>query len=99
MGVRGSGGGDGVARTLERRTLVTKHLLALRWMNPNALVYLHESHEKGEARVDFELCTCGAGRGGSAASLECTLWRIRRVQGTEGRGHSPSASSMTQSAS
>jgi len=35
---------------------VTKHLLALRWTNPNALVFLRDSPDTGEAHVEFELC-------------------------------------------
>ena len=38
-----------------RRRVVTKHLLALRWMNPTALVYLRDSPEAGESHVEFEL--------------------------------------------
>ena len=38
--------------------LVTKHLLAFRWANPNALTYLHEKRttEGESAYVTYELC-------------------------------------------
>ena len=38
--------------------LVTKHLLAFRWANPNALTYLHEKRttEGASAYVTYELC-------------------------------------------
>ncbi len=42
-----------------RSSLVRKHLLAFRWANPNALVYLHE-HRVPAAKtafVSYELCT------------------------------------------
>lgn len=38
-----------------RRDVVLKHLLALRWMNPGAMVYLRESNEEGQAHVEYEL--------------------------------------------
>ena len=37
------------------RDVVLKHLLALRWMNPGAMVYLRESTEEGQAHVEYEL--------------------------------------------
>ena len=44
-------GGNAVARDL-----VLKHLLALRWMNPNAVIYLREYKGQGSPEVDYELC-------------------------------------------
>lgn len=43
-----------------RRTIVTKHLLGLRWMNPNSLVFLRDSPDAGHAHVEFELCEFAA---------------------------------------
>jgi hypothetical protein len=48
-------GGNAVARDL-----VVKHLLALRWMNPNAVIYLREVKGQGCPEVDYELCESGA---------------------------------------
>jgi len=47
-------GGNAVARDL-----VLKHLLALRWMNPNAVIYLREYKGQGSPEVDYELCKPG----------------------------------------
>lgn len=47
-------GGNAVARDL-----VLKHLLALRWMNPNAVIYLREYKGQGSPEVDYELCEPG----------------------------------------
>jgi hypothetical protein len=38
------------------REIVTKHLLALRWMNPNAVIYLREYRGQGTPEVEYELC-------------------------------------------
>ncbi len=46
------------ARPRRRSDIVKKHLLALRWTNPDALIYLRESKEHGTAHVEFELCAC-----------------------------------------
>ena len=32
------------------------HLLALRWMNPNAIIYLREFKGQGTPEMDMELC-------------------------------------------
>jgi hypothetical protein len=76
------------------RDLILKHLLALRWMNPNALVYLHEAREVGEARVEFELCTWRrwsvetdralllSGRGGFV-DCSCRGWEKAKFRGWE----------------
>ncbi|RYG46455.1 hypothetical protein EON67_09535 [archaeon] len=45
-------------RTLHAcREIVARHLLALRWMNPNAVVYLRETKGQGVPSVSFDLCT------------------------------------------
>ena len=49
-------GGNAVARDL-----VLKHLLALRWMNPNAVIYLREFKGQGSPEIDYELCKYFAG--------------------------------------
>ena len=46
-------GGNAVAREV-----VLKHLLALRWMNPNAVIYLREYKGQGSPEIDYELCKC-----------------------------------------
>ena len=38
------------------------HLLALRWMNPNAVVYLREYKGQGCPEVDLELCECATNK-------------------------------------
>lgn len=40
--------------------IVRDHLLALRWMNPNAIVYLREYKGQGPATIEYSLCkyTC-----------------------------------------
>ena len=52
------------------REVVRDHLLALRWMNPNAVVYLREERGQGVPEVQYELCECarrwGERRGGCA---------------------------------
>ena len=44
-------GGNAVARELVR-----KHLLALRWSNPNAVVRLAQVVGQGAPKVEYELC-------------------------------------------
>ena len=44
-------GGNKVARLFVR-----DHLAALRWMNPNAVIYLRESAGQGTPRIDYSLC-------------------------------------------
>lgn len=38
--------------------VVQNHLLALRWMNPNAVVYLREERGQGTPVIEYELCEC-----------------------------------------
>ena len=38
------------------REVVRDHLLALRWMNPNAVIYLREARGQGVPEVQYELC-------------------------------------------
>jgi hypothetical protein len=38
------------------RVVVRDHLLALRWMNPNATIYLREVKGQGAASVEYFLC-------------------------------------------
>lgn len=38
--------------------VVRNHLLGLRWMNPNAVVYLREERGQGTPVVEYELCEC-----------------------------------------
>jgi hypothetical protein len=40
------------------RVVVRDHLLALRWMNPNATIYLREVKGQGAASVEYFLCAC-----------------------------------------
>ena len=40
------------------RALVRDHLLALRWMNPNAVIYLREARGQGVPHIQYELCEC-----------------------------------------
>jgi hypothetical protein len=41
------------------RQLIRDHLVALRWMNPNAVIYLKEVKGQGTPVVDFKLCESG----------------------------------------
>ncbi len=38
------------------RYVVRDHILGLRWMNPNAVIYLREYKGQGTPRVEYELC-------------------------------------------
>jgi hypothetical protein len=38
------------------RSVLRNHLLALRWMNPNAIVYMREFRGQGTPEVAYELC-------------------------------------------
>jgi hypothetical protein len=40
------------------RDVLRDHLLALRWMNPNAVIYLREAKGQGTPQVEYELCEC-----------------------------------------
>jgi hypothetical protein len=48
---------SGADKLLRCRTVVKNHLLALRWMNPNAVIYLRENHGQGTPKVDYHLWT------------------------------------------
>ena len=38
------------------REVVRDHLAALRWMNPNAVVYLREARGQGKPTISYTLC-------------------------------------------
>jgi|APCry1669189534_1035231.scaffolds.fasta_scaffold211905_1 hypothetical protein len=38
------------------REVVRDHILALRWMNPNAVVYMREIYGQGTPVIEYELC-------------------------------------------
>jgi hypothetical protein len=50
------------------RAVVRDHLLALRWSNPNAVVYLREARGQGAPSVEFELWKGGTAGGAEAAA-------------------------------
>jgi len=50
-------GGNKIARLVVR-----DHLAALRWMNPNAVIYLRESAGQGTPKIDYSLCAYGSSR-------------------------------------
>ena len=39
------------------REVVREHLLALRWMNPNAVIYMREIYGQGTPEIEYELYT------------------------------------------
>ena len=49
------------------RAVVRDHLLALRWSNPNAVVYLREARGQGAPSVEYELWKDGAAAAAAAA--------------------------------
>ena len=75
------------------RAVVRDHLLALRWSNPNAVVYLREARGQGAPSVEYELWkdgaaapAAGAGAGAAAdagtgaAGLGVPATRARRLR-------------------
>lgn len=42
------------------RFIVRDHLAALRWMNPNAVVFLEQSRGQGVPLIEYSLCACAA---------------------------------------
>ena len=67
-------GGNAVARELVR-----KHLLALRWSNPNAVVRLAQVVGQGRPTVEYELCASPPRAITAAAVPACARPRIPRL--------------------
>jgi hypothetical protein len=52
--------GEGHRGNRVARAVVRDHLLALRWSNPNAVIYLREARGQGTPTVEYELWKTGA---------------------------------------
>jgi hypothetical protein len=70
-----------------RSEVVAKHLLALRWMNPNAVVYLREVKGQGTPTIEYELRECSARRFSPSSDLGGRQGTVNRRAGTR-RAHS-----------
>lgn len=67
------------------RAVVRDHLLALRWSNPNAVVFLREAKGQGTPSVEYELwkepvAAASASAAPAAAAAAAALPRTRRIR-------------------